>query len=36
MECYVEVFNDLPRNPSIKAGQTIKIPKLQLKKRRKK
>ena len=36
MECYVEVFNDLPRNPNIKAGQTIKIPKLQLKKRRKK
>ena len=36
MECYVEVYNDLPRNPSIKAGQTIKIPKLQLKKRRKK
>ena len=36
MECYVEVFNDLPRNPSIKVGQTIKIPKLQLKKRRKK
>lgn len=35
MECYVEVFNDLPRNPTIKAGQTIKIPKLQLKKRSK-
>ena len=35
MECYVEVYNDLPRNPLIKVGQTIKIPKLQLKKRRK-
>lgn len=35
MECYVEVYNDLPRNPQIKVGQVIKIPKLQLKKRRK-
>ena len=35
MECYVEVYNGLPRNPAIKAGQTIKIPKLQLKKRSK-
>ncbi len=35
MECYVEVFNDLPQNPKIKEGQVIKIPKLQLKKRRK-
>jgi len=35
MECYVEVYNDLPRNPQIKIGQVIKIPKLQLKKRRK-
>ena len=35
MECYVEVYNDLPRNPTIKVGQTIKIPKLQLKKRSK-
>jgi nucleoid DNA-binding protein len=34
MECYVEVYNDLPRNPNIKVGQTIKIPKVQLKKRR--
>jgi hypothetical protein len=34
MECYVEVYNDLPRNPTIKVGQTIRIPKLQLKKRR--
>jgi len=36
MECYVEVYNDLPKNPTIKEGQVIKIPKLQLKKRSKK
>jgi len=36
MECYVEVYNDLERNPQIKAGQVIKIPKLELKKRQKK
>ena len=35
MECYVEVFNDLPRNPKVKDGQVIKIPKLQVKKKRK-
>ena len=35
MECYVEVFNDLPRNPKVKEGQVIKIPKLQVKKKRK-
>lgn len=35
MQCYVEVYNDLPRNPDIKAGQTLKIPKLELKKKRK-
>ncbi len=35
MECYVEVYNNLPRSPQIKAGQIIKIPKLQLKKRAK-
>ena len=35
MECYIEVYNDLPRNPQIKAGQVIKIPKLQLKQRKK-
>ena len=34
MECYVEVFNNLPSNPKIKAGQVIKIPKLELKKRK--
>ena len=36
MECYVEVFNDLPKNPTIKVGQVIKIPKLQLKKKQSK
>lgn len=35
MECYVEVYNDLPRNPTIKVGQVLKIPKLELKKKRK-
>jgi nucleoid DNA-binding protein len=35
MECYVEVYNDLPSHPKIKSGQVIKIPKLELKKRRK-
>ncbi len=35
MSCYVEVYNDLPRDPKIKVGQVIKIPKLELKKRRK-
>ena len=35
MECYVEVYNDLPQNPLLKEGQIIKIPKLQLKKRKK-
>ena len=34
MECYVEVFNNLPKNPTVKAGQVIKIPKLQVKKKR--
>ena len=34
MECYVEVFNNLPQNPTVKAGQVIKIPKLQIKKKR--
>ncbi len=33
MECYVEVYNDFPRNPQIKVGQKIKIPKLELKKK---
>ena len=35
MECYVEAYNDLPRNPKVKEGQVIKIPKLQVKKRKK-
>lgn len=35
MECYVEVFNGFSRDPKVKEGQVIKIPKLQLKKRRK-
>lgn len=35
MECYIEVYNDLPRDPQIKAGQVLKIPKLEWKKRRK-
>ncbi|MCR5131861.1 MAG: HU family DNA-binding protein [Prevotella sp.] len=35
MECYVEVYNNFPRNPQIKVGQKIKIPKLELKKKRK-
>jgi nucleoid DNA-binding protein len=35
MECYVEVFNDLPKNPKVKEGQVIKIPRLQLKKKKK-
>ena len=33
MQCYVEVYNNLPRNPQVKAGQVLKIPKLELKKR---
>jgi len=35
MECYVEVYNNFPRNPQVKVGQKIKIPKLELKKKRK-
>lgn len=35
MQCYVEVYNGLPQNPQIKAGQVLKIPKLELKRRRK-
>ena len=34
MACYVEVYNDLPRDPQIKVGQVIKIPKLEYKKRK--
>ena len=35
MQCYVEVYNNLPRDPKIKEGQVIKIPKLKFKKKRK-
>jgi nucleoid DNA-binding protein len=35
MQCYVEVYNNLPKDPKIKEGQVIKIPKLKLKKKRK-
>ena len=34
MECYVEVYNDIKADVPLKAGQTIKIPKLQLKKKK--
>ena len=34
MQCYVEVYNGLPKKPTIKVGQVIKIPKLESKKRR--
>lgn len=33
MECYVEVFNNLSANAVLTEGQTIKIPKLELRKR---
>lgn len=33
MECYVEVFNNLSANSVLTEGQTIKIPKLELRKR---
>ena len=35
MVCYIEVYNDLEQNAKIKEGQKIKIPKLELKKKRK-
>jgi len=35
MQCYVEVYNNLPKDPTVKAGQKLKIPKLELKKRQK-
>ena len=34
MSCYVEVYNGLDGKATLKEGQTIKIPKLELKKRR--
>ena len=36
MECYIEVYNGISKGTDIKAGQEIKIPKLELKKKRKK
>ena len=35
MECYIQVFNDLKTNDELKEGQTIQIPKLELKKKKK-
>lgn len=35
MECYLEVFNGLKSSAELKEGQTIKIPKLELKKKKK-
>jgi len=32
MECYIEVYNDINANTELKAGESIKIPKLVLKK----
>lgn len=34
MSCYVEVYNGLNRDSELKEGQTIRIPKLELKKKR--
>lgn len=36
MSCYIEVYNGLGRDAELKAGQKIKIPKLELKKRSRK
>ena len=36
MECYIEVYNGIKSNTELKAGQTIKIPKLEWKKKKKK
>jgi hypothetical protein len=35
MECYIEVFNDITSKTQLEAGQTIKIPKLERKKKKK-
>jgi hypothetical protein len=35
MECYLEVYNGLKASSPLKVGQEIKIPKLQLKKKKK-
>lgn len=34
MECYIEVYNGLPRNAELKEGQKLKIPKIELKKKK--
>ena len=34
MECYLEVYNGMNSKTELKAGQTIKIPKLELKKKK--
>ncbi len=34
MECYIEVYNGLPDNADLKEGQALKIPKLELRKKR--
>ena len=34
MECYIEVYNGMNSNTELKAGQTIKIPKLEWKKKK--
>ena len=36
MECYVEVYNNISSGQTLKEGQEIMIPKLELKKKRKK
>lgn len=33
MECYIEVYNNLPEGAPLKKGQVVKIPKLELKKK---
>ena len=35
MECYIEVLNDITSRTQLKAGQTIKIPKLERKRKTK-
>jgi hypothetical protein len=36
MECYIEAYNGISSNAALKEGQSIKIPKLELKKKKKK
>ena len=35
MECYIEVYNGIKSNAELKEGQTVKIPKLEWKKKKK-